>query len=351
MGTSSGVSDPDVETGCESLAAVAAALDRDPYNFDFFQAVRLLQRMAADRQPVGRFVDPSEEAVRFAVNPSLAFPASQIQVLTREEGRPARLTVNFMGLTGPLAVLPVFYTERIIERLRSKKDGTLRDFFDIFHHRLISLFYQAWQKYRFTVAYETGERDRFSHHLLDLMGLGTEGLANRQAVGDDALIYYSGLLAHTPRTASSLEQILEDYFEVPVEVEQFAGGWYRLDNDTQCRLEEGDRTSTQLGLGAVVGHEVWDQQSRVRVHVGPLSFQHYLDFLPTGTAYKPLVALLNFFGNREFDFDVRLILRREEVPRCQLGLDESDGPQLGWVTWVRSQPMPRDAGDTILEIS
>ena len=42
---------------------------------------------------------------------------------------------------------------------------------------MISLFYQAWEKYRFTIAYEHGERDRFSHHLLDLIGLGTKGLA------------------------------------------------------------------------------------------------------------------------------------------------------------------------------
>ncbi len=359
MATEGGLPDTDVESadavdeGASTLAAVQAALDAEPYRFDFFQAVRLLQRMAPDRHAVGQFVDPSEEAVRFTVNPSIAFPASQIQAISRPEDAPPHLSVNFMGLSGPLAVLPVFYTEKIIEQQRSKKDGALRDFFDIFHHRMLSLFYQAWQKYRFTVAYETGARDRFSHHLLDLMGLGTAGLANRQTVADDSLIYYAGLLAHAPRTAAALEQILKDYFEVPVEVEQFAGGWYRLDADTQCRLEQGNPASSQLGLGAVVGDEVWDQQSRLRVHLGPLSFEQYLDFLPTGSAYKPLASLLNFFGNRELDFDVRLILRRDEVPRCKLGVTDPSGPQLGWVTWIKSRPtaLPQDAGDTILQIA
>ena len=101
MATQGGLPDPDVDSidsqdaidegpaGIASLAAVEAALDAEPYRFDFFQAVRLLQRMAPDRHAVGQFVDPSEEAVRFTVNPSTAFPASQIQALSRPGGRAA----------------------------------------------------------------------------------------------------------------------------------------------------------------------------------------------------------------------------------------------------------------------
>ena len=90
----------------------------------------------------------------------------------------------------------------IRERLRAK-DTTLVAFFNIFNHRMISLFYQAWEKYRFTIAYERGERDRFSHHLLDLIGLGTAGLQKRQSVPDDSLLFYSGLFALHARSATS----------------------------------------------------------------------------------------------------------------------------------------------------
>src|SRR4029077_2380484 len=114
------------------------------------------------------------------------------------------------------------YTELVRERIR-QKDTALRDFLDLFNHRIISLFYQAWEKYRFAIAYERGERDRFSHHLLDLIGLGTPGLQNRQHVPDDSLLYYSGLLAMNTRSAMALQQILADYFEVDVEIEQFVG--------------------------------------------------------------------------------------------------------------------------------
>ncbi len=327
----------------------ATRLRQEPFAFEFFQAVRLLKRLFPGQQPVGRFVDPSTEVVRFAAHPSLAFPASQIQSLTWRESQPPLMVVNFMGLTGPLGVLPTWYTVQIIERLRAG-DTTLRNFLDLFNHRSISLFYQAWEKYRFFVAYEHGERDRFSHHLLDLIGLGTSGLQDRQSVPDDALLFYAGLLAQRPRCAKALEQILSDYFDVQVEVVQFLGGWYRLDPEIQCCMQNGDTISEQLAVGVVVGDEIWDQHSRVRIRLGPLALSQYLEFLPSGSAYEPLRALVRFFSNEEFDFEAQLILKREEVPRCELGSEGGAAPQLGWVTWVKSAAMHRNPEDTILPL-
>ena len=344
MGTESG-------TINSALAAteVGEKLRREPFSFDFFQAVRLLERFLPERTSVGRFAHPDTEVARFSVHPSLAFPASQIQAMDCPENRPVEMTVNFMGLTGPEGVLPNPYTSLIIERLRAS-DSSPRDFLDIFNHRIISLFYRAWRKYRFDVAYEQDERDIFSRDLLSLLGLGSQGLRDRLTVSDDTLIYYSGLLAQRPRTATALQQILADYFEVPVEIEQFAGAWYRLDRETQCRLAEENSESGELGFGAVVGDEVWNQQSKVRIVLGPLSLERYVDFLPDGQSWEPLRAWVQFFSNDEWDFEVKLVLEREQVPACTLGAEGSSGPQLGWVSWVKSAPFRRDPDDTVLEL-
>ena len=330
-------------------SAVSMKLRQEPFRFDFFQAVRLLERLLPVRTPVGKFAPPANEVAHFSAQASLAFPASQIQAMDWPENGPVRMTLNFMGLTGPEGVLPSAYTALVIERLRAS-DTSLRDFLDIFNHRIISLFYQAWRKYRFDVGYERGERDRFSRQLLSLVGLATDGLRDRQAVPDDAFLYYSGLLAQRPRSAQALRQILADYFEVPVEIAQFSGGWYHLDSDTQCCLSEGTNDSEKLGFGAVVGDEVWDQQSRVRIILGPLSLERYLDFLPDGSCWEPLRAWTRFFSNEEFDFEVKLVLEREQVPPCELGADEANGPRLGWVSWVKSVPVGRDPDDTVLAL-
>jgi type VI secretion system protein ImpH len=328
---------------------VGEKLRREPYAFDFFQAVRLLERFLPERTSVGRFAHPESEVARFTVHPSLAFPASQIQSMDCAEDHPVEMTVNFMGLTGPQGVLPNPYTSLIIERLRAS-DSSPRDFLDIFNHRIISLFYRAWRKYRFDVAYEQGERDLFSRHLLSLLGVGTEGLRDRQAISDDTLVYYAGLLAQRPRSAQALQQILADYFDVPVAIEQFAGAWYRLDAETQCRLLEQSSESGELGFGAVVGDEVWNQQSKVRIVLGPLTLDRYVDFLPEGKSWEPLRAWVKFFSNDEWDFEVKLVLEREEVPACTLGAEGASGPQLGWVSWVRSAPFGRDPDDTVLAL-
>lgn len=331
------------------LAELETLLREQPFRFEFFQAIRLLERLMPHRKPVGRFTHPSEEVVRLGSYPSLQFPASEIQQIEWRGELAPFLAVNFMGTTGPQGPLPHFYTTLILDRLRAG-DKTLRDFLDLFHHRMLSFFYQAWEKYRFSVAYERGERDRFSHHLLDLIGLGTVGLQNRLAVPDDAFLYFAGILGQRPHSARALEQLLNDYFEVPVKVIQLVGAWFRLDDTTECCLGERDTLSEQLGMGAVVGDEVWNQQAGARVRIGPLSLDQYLDFLPNGSAYEPLKSLLRFWTNDEISFEVQLILRRDEVPRCELGGIGPEAPQLGWVTWMKSNAIDRHPEEAIFYV-
>jgi type VI secretion system protein ImpH len=328
-------------------AALRELLEREPFRFEFFQAIRLLQRIFSQREVVGKFVHPSQEVVRFSARASASFPASEIHAIEWPPDKPPKMLVNFMGLTGPLGVLPLAYTEMMMERLRAK-DRAAPEFFDIFNHRMISLFYQAWEKYRFAVTYERGAPDLFSAVLLDLIGLGTAGLQDRLDVADDSLLYYSGILAQRPRSAAALEQLLADYFDVPVEVEQFAGTWRRLDRKNQTWLQDGNTCSEMLGVGTVLGDEVWDQQSVVRIRLGPMHLDRYLEFLPTGPSYKPLCSLVHFYFNDELDFQLQLVLKRDDTPACELGSAGETGPQLGWLTWMKTAPMGRDPQDTIL---
>jgi type VI secretion system protein ImpH len=328
---------------------IAAALDKEPYSFEFFQAVRLLALMHPERQVVGRFTRPEDEVVHFGVNPAVWFPPSQLHSLDMPEDGPAFMRVNFMGLTGPLGVLPLTYSQLVLERLR-ERDRTMQDFFDIFNHRMISLFWQAWEKYRFSIPYERGENDRFSYRVLALLGLGTPGLQDRQDVPDDSLLFYSGLLSLHTHSATGLRQLLADYFEVPVEVEQFVGAWYPVDRESQYSLGESNRDEEKLGFGCVVGDEVWDQQSRVRIRLGPLTLEQYVDFLPGGSAWRHVRSLTRFFAGSEFDMELQLVLRRDEAPPCELQAVAETAPRLGWTSWIKNTPFTRDPGETVLEL-
>jgi type VI secretion system protein ImpH len=323
-------------------------LAEDPCGFEFFQAVTLLQRLSAGLQPVGGFSQPEQEAVHFRVNSRLGFPASQIQSIEVPEEGPPEMMVNFMGLTGPSGALPYTYSELILERIRAKDHG-LAAFFDIFNHRAISLFYRAWQRSRFPVTY-SGPRDLFTRYLLDLIGLGTEGLRDRQEIEDEALLHYASLVAMQARSATALEQIIEDYFEVPVEIQQFTGAWYGLDNATQCAMTDMDTPSCQIGCGAVVGDAVWDRQARVRIRLGPLSMERYCDFLPEASGYTALRSLTKFFSNQSLEFELQLVLDRTQAPGAELDFEATNAVRLGWVSWLKTAPLGIDPDDTILTL-
>jgi type VI secretion system protein ImpH len=326
----------------EQLAEKACA-------FEFFQAVTLLERLAREGRPVGSFSHPAEEAVHFKANPRLGFPASEIQSLAMHEDAPPEMTVNFMGLTGPSGDLPYTYSELMLERMRAKDRG-LAAFFDIFNHRSISLFYRAWQRSRFPVTYSAGPRDLFTRYLLDLIGLGTDGLRDRQEIEDEALLHYVSLLAMQSRSATALEQLIEDYFEVPVEIEQFVGAWYALDKATQCAMTEVETPSRQVGGGAVVGDAVWERQARVRVRLGPLPLDRYCDFLPGARGYRSLQALTRFFTSDCVEFELQLVLDRTHAPGTALDFEAAVPARLGWVSWLSTAPLGNDPDDTILTL-
>ncbi len=321
----------------------------DPTSFGFFQAVRVLERLFPDRDRVGEFADPGDEVARFGANTSIAFPASEIQTLDITPDGKINLTVNFLGLTGPLGILPLYYSLLVAERSRAR-DRAMRDFLDIFNHRFISLFYRAWEKNRFAIGYERDQEDLVTEHLSDLLGLGTAGVQDLFSVPDESLVFYSGLLGMQGRPAAALERMLEDYFGVSVEVEQFVGGWYPLAVDTQCTLGDETSASSQLGIGTIVGDEIWDQQARVRVKIGPLTRCQYDEFLPEGKAHETLRTLTRLFCEGQFDFEAQLVLAGDEVPGCVLGAEGEDATPLGWTTWIRSAPFSRDADETVLNL-
>ncbi len=342
MASSRRRTDPSVE---ESL------FDRG-YEFEFFQAVRLLGRLFPDRKDVGSAAKPSEEVARFAARLSLAFPPSAIYEVehTPDSPEPARMTVAFMGLTGTQGILPLHYTEYLLAR-KAAKDDTFAAFLDLFNHRLLSLFYRAWQKHHPTVLYESGalqsrQPDPFTQYLFDVIGMGTGGLRKRMGVGDESLLLYAGLLAQRPHSAIALRNILRDYFSAPIQIDQCLGTWYELeDQDRSYLSDESERN--QLGEAAFIGDEVWDQQARFRIRVGPVGLERFQQFLPGGPAMAELVELTRYIAGHTSVFDVQVILKAEEVPECQLDDESAAAPRLGWMGWLKTGEFQSDAADAV----
>ncbi len=337
---------PAERTDAVARRAMQQLLADRPRGFAFFRAVHVLSRLHPERNPIGKWHDPASEVARFVVPPTLGFPPTEITALDvqeLEEGRPARMGIAFFGLTGPQGVLPHPYTQHIADRTRAR-DTAMRDFLDLFHHRLISLFYRAWARHRVVESAETGRPDRLRDHLLDLVGFGTEGVQHRSSVRDDAIAYYAGLFAARPRSAAGLAQLIADYFAVTASVVQFVGTWRTL-GDTG-RFDVGaDDDDGRLGFG-VVGDAVWDPQARVRLRLGPLTRAQFDEFLPGGAAHTALAELARLYSDEQVGVEAQLVLARDEVPGVELGAENV--PTLGFGTWLRVRPMQRDPDETVL---
>ncbi|HEY3968276.1 MAG TPA: type VI secretion system baseplate subunit TssG [Planctomycetaceae bacterium] len=361
------------EAGRQPGAALSDQLFREPWRFEFFQAVRLLEWLAWERAqagaesraPVGHDERPQHECVRFRVPPSRGFPASEIASLveTTPDAAP-EMEVNFLGLVGPSGVLPQHYTELVIQRLRRYKDSALRDFLDLFHHRAVSLFYRAWEKYRFPVVYERTARSRepvkreqehldFTWHLHCLVGQGTAGLRGRLEINDEAFLYYAGHFSHRPRSAVVLKTMLADFFDMPVEIRQFQGQWLYLRAPDQTRMPAPGLPlglNARLGLDTIVGDRVWNVESKFRVRLGPLGYREFHDLMPGGRSLRALCQFVRRYVGHEFDFDVQVVLKKEEVPQSQLGAADSP-TRLGWNSWLCSRPPDQDAPDAVFASS
>ncbi len=327
-------------------ANVRDVLFEEPWSFSFFQAVRLLHRLDHNRKPLGRFVAPRDEVVSLSVPTNIAFPASEIQELTTLGSAAPEMAVNFLGLIGPQGVLPHCYSIAVEEAVRGRNRAA-KAFFDIFQHRMLSHFYRAWEKSRPEVAYERGDIDLLEEAFRSIAGISGPGFTQRTAVSDVALIFYSGLLGPLQRSAIGLEQLLSDYFDLHVEVQQFSGGWFQLPPEALLRLGDDANASSQLGVGTVVGDAVWNEQASVRVRMGPLSREEFERFLPSGVAFRELQELVRFYADEVAEFEVQLVLRTNDVPQLVLG--ESALP-LGWGTWVQTRPAVRDAEDVVISL-
>jgi type VI secretion system protein ImpH len=322
---------------------IAQVLFEEPYRFGFFQAVRLLERIYADHDPVGQDADIGREVVRFRTRQTFSFPACEIHDLTTDrDGSPTEMMVSFMGLTGPLGILPHQYTELVMERARYR-DESLWRFLDIFNHRLISLFYRVWEKYHFPISYERTGEDQFTAFLFDLIGMGTNDLRGRLSFKDQALLFYGGLIAQRPHSATAVRAIVGDYFGVPADITQFAGEWLKLgDNVTRLGAD-----NSQLGLSTIAGSRVWTDQSKFTVRLGPMSLKKFTTLIPTGLSFEPLTEMVRLLVGLEFEFDIQLLLARKEVPSCALGGDPG-GARLGWTSWLKTLDFTKDDDQVVI---
>ena len=316
----------------QSLARLLDALARAPHQFDFFQALRRLEALSSDtpdRPRFGAALRPADEPIRLGQEPDLTFaPSSLARLLPGVDGAPPRLTVNFFGLLGPNGPLPLHLTEYARDRQRNADDPTMIRFFDVFHHRMLMLFYRAWASGQPTVSHDLPADDRFELYVVALAGLGLAGLRSRDAFPDSAKLFYAGRLGAQSRNAEGLAAVIGDFFGVAARLEQFVGDWIELPFDRRWRLG-ASLAGGRLGVSTTLGARIWSRQQKFRVVLGPLDRSAFQRMLPGGASLPKLTAMVRSYVGDELRWDLRLILEERVAEPWHLGHS-----RLAWTTWL-----------------
>lgn len=322
--------------------ALEEALRDRPFDFEFFEAMRRLECAYPEHPRLGHSTKPAEDPVRLAHAATLEFPARSIERFEpAADGSPGRLHGLFLGLFGPNGPLPLHLTEHAVDRQRNAKDPTLVAFADIFHHRMLSLFYRAWADAQPTVQFDRPEQDRFRTYVGALIGMATPQLEGRDALPDQYKRFFAGRLVAQARNAEGLKGFLEHYFGVAVQVIEFVVGWMQLPADAHLRMGGG---MASMGRNAMLGAQVRGAQQRFRLRIGPLGLNEFNRFLPGGDALGELVAAVKLYVGAEKGWDVQLVLKKEDVPTTQLG----QSGRMGFGTRMGRYAKPVDADEVVL---
>lgn len=322
-----------------------ALLDKNLYAYSFYQVMRLIECGYKNRPRFGHSLRPVDEApIRLGQEISLAFAPSTIASVSLTAARKAKnlppvLRSHFLGLFGSNGPLPLHLTEYVAERITHHRDHTLAGFADMFHHRMISLFYRAWANTEPTVSFDRPESDVFAEYVGSLAGFGETALRSRDAMPDLAKFHYTGYLSCQNKHAEGLRAMLADYFGLTVAIEQFVGEWLDIQDADLTRLGESSKTG-ELGLSAILGSRVWACQHKFRIRFAGLSLSEYLSLLPNGNRIAQLVALVRNYLGDELSWDVSLVLQKQQVPALQLS-----EAQLGWTSWLGERDSDQDADD------
>jgi type VI secretion system protein ImpH len=318
-----------------STTSVVQRLFKDPYDFSFLQAVRLFQKLLPNGEVIGTTLNPSEDPISFSGRYTYSLPSSDIYRVYVTDNKPV-MEVNFWNIAGPHGALPNPLSEKVVERIR-EGDFALKEFIDIFNHRLLSVYYCVAQKYSFVLSPKSSIQTTTGHMLCAIGGIDPNQ-DKYLSLPTKNLAQYAGIVWQRPRSAAGLEQILSDYFQVPIYIEQFVGAWTDINRRQRSFIGKRRGRNHKLGRTTFLGKRFWQSGHHFIVHVGPLTAEQFHQFIPTGPAYVEMCDMIKFYSPLELTFQLKMSLKEKEN-LVALGFDTpSRENRLGWTAILGEAP-------------
>jgi type VI secretion system protein ImpH len=301
-------------------------LQAEPWRYGFFA---LMRRIGANPaiDLIGTARLPQAEPFRLGQQASLVFAPREIASVGVDRER-LKLRLFGLGMLGPNGPLPIHISEIARERDEHRRDPTLSNFLDIFHHRYLTQFYRAWASAQSTVGLDRTGNERFTFYIASLTGHDVRQI-NEGPLPAHARLSATPHLIRESRNPEGLAATLSHYFSVPVHIEEYVFHWLDLDHSERSRLGVPDAGSI-MAVNGILGETIPDRQCRFRIVIGPVDIDDYQRFTPRGSDLLRLVEWVRTFVGKEIHWELELKIRPHSAPPAVMG-----GPQqLGWSGWL-----------------
>ncbi|MDR0695802.1 MAG: type VI secretion system baseplate subunit TssG [Holosporales bacterium] len=199
------------------------------------------------------------------------------------------------GLAGLGGTIPDCYIEEFV-LYNERTGGAVFDFLDMLNERMLTLRYTYMKRMRVPSLSARVEKSVIGKVMLSLSGFSFdeqhEG-TSRSLIPEQFKISSQSLFWNNTRSSDGLKIMLRSFFNIPISIRQFVGGFVEVSRDEQTTLGTGSRRRYNfLGKDCILGNKVWDAAKCIDVVVGPLNLENYMKFLPKRTAADQKVSPL-----------------------------------------------------------
>ena len=227
-------------------------------------------------------------------------------------------------LTGAHGVLPVAYTEWLVDRQFRYADTSAIDFFNIFNTRAQIIKYRAWIRYHYYAQFELTRKKPLEPEISALIGNSP----------DNKVL---SLYVLPVKSMAGLERYLQTVLDERIEVHPFYGQWRKNKSDVLCQLGNAACSLDQL---PAIGQVYWDIQNNIHLVVGPILPQYIKNYMINGDKFCLINQVINLWSGEGFDLIVDILVEHSHNEKhslgiSQLGINSLVGERIGGYSTLR----------------